>query len=304
MLSENTMENLRSISKRSSSCVLFDEPLAKHTTISIGGPAEALYMPSDPEELSELLEFLRRESIDFFVLGNGSNVLVPDDGLDKVVIKLQGTYFEKKVFTDNYVTAGAGTKLSSLIKECRKRGLSGLEGLIGIPGTVGGALFRNASYKSSISDPLVKVLVIDRDSELRWIDKEEISFTYRASSFGKAEIILEAIFCLDSQPRDSIDQRMKEYFKEKLESQPLGARTLGSVFKNPGEDDRKSWELIDKCGLRGRLRGGAKVSQKHANFIVNTGGATSQDFKTLLDEVSSAVKEKFSIELTPEVEIL
>ena len=176
--------------------------------------------------------------------------------------------------------------------------------MIGIPGTVGGALFRNASYKSAISDSLVKVLVIDRDSELRWIEKEEVSFTYRTSSLGKSDIILEAVFCLNSQPQDSIHQRMMEYFKEKSASQPLGERTLGSVFKNPGEGVDKSWKLIDKCGLRGRSCGGAKISEKHANFIVNTGGATSKDFKTLLDEISSQVKRKFSIELTPEVEIL
>ena len=303
MLKGNGRTFLRSLADEYGGRMLFDEPLKGHTTVSIGGPADVLYMPSTPEELSELVTYLKKENLTFLVLGNGSNVLIPDTGIRGVVISLKGTSFDKKIFEGNSVAAGAGLDLSVLISDSCAHGLSGLEGLIGIPGTVGGAIATNASYKSPVSEHLVKVRVLAADGKIKWLDKKDIEFTYRASSLGRDVIILEALFDLSEESADVLKERMQAYFKEKIETQPLEGRTLGCVFRNPPGSGKRSWELIDMCGMRGRSLGGVKVSEKHANFLINTGGGTSGDFMALVNEIHDAVKEKFSVDLEPEIEI-
>jgi UDP-N-acetylmuramate dehydrogenase len=225
--------------------------------------------------------------------------------MDAVVITLSGGPFREVKFEGGSVTAGAGAELAELISDCCERGLSGLEGLVGVPATVGGAIMTNAGYLSTISDRLVRVDCLDNSGNVISIDKGDIDFGYRRCSLGKDWIVVGAVFCLEegTSPR-VLKEKVKEYFLDKMSRQPLEKKTLGCVFKNPGNDSRKSAELIDMAGMKGERSGGAEVSGKHANFIVNTGDANAADMVCLVEEVKRKVMEKFSIELEPEIEIL
>jgi UDP-N-acetylmuramate dehydrogenase len=229
---------------------------------------------------------------------------MPDDGLQAVIIDLGNRIFMRKEFKGKKILSGAGVKLRSLISDCCMRGLSGLEGLVGIPATVGGALVTNASYHAAISDCLESVRVLDERGEVKWTKKELLKFGYRSSSFRKGEIILEAIFSLKEDAPEKLKKRLKANFSEKMERQPLDKKTLGCVFKNPPEGEYTSGELIEMAGLKGASRGDAQVSEKHANFIINNGMATAHDVMMLIDEVKRKVREKFSIGLETEIEIL
>jgi len=284
--------------------VLFDHPLREHSTISIGGSADAWCAPADLDELSGILAFLNSEGIRTIVLGNGSNTLMPDEGLRGVVINLSGKPFRRVENNGEMVTSGAGACLGGLIKYCCDKGLGGLEGLAGIPATVGGAACMNASYRSEVSERFVKAQVVRPDGRAEWVGKKDIRFGYRNSSLKGEGVITAAVFALErADPRD-LRSRMTGYFAEKLEKQPLGKRTLGCVFKNPSKTGYSSGELIDRSGMKGLSAGGARVSKKHANFIVNEGSAGSGDVLTLISEVRERVREKFLLELEPEIEIM
>jgi len=283
---------------------MFDEKLSSHNTMRVGGTVSAWYMPGSPEELVQVTDYLRDAGERTVVSGNGSNVLMPDGNLEAVVISLSGDWFTRKVFEGDIVSVGAGEKLSSLISECCARGLSGMEGLVGIPGTVGGALLMNAAYRSAISAPLLRVRVLDGKGRIRWLERDELVFGYRRSSFEKDDILIEAVFRLKEVPLADIRERLREYFLEKLNSQPMDEKTLGCVFKNPRGSSLKSAQMIDMAGLKGLRCGGAVVSLKHANFIVNTGNATARDVKLLISEIQDKVRATFSVELEPEIEII
>ncbi|MGB3057709.1 MAG: UDP-N-acetylmuramate dehydrogenase [Candidatus Omnitrophota bacterium] len=304
MLKEKQRNRLCDLCQKTGSSIVFGETLAEHSTISIGGEAVAWLIPSDLEALKEVRRFLEDSGILSVVTGNASNVLFPDKGLEAVVINLSSAFFSKKEFKERKVTAGAGLDLRSLLSDCCRRGLSGLEGLAGIPATVGGAVFMNASYLTAISDRLEKVLVLDENSGIRWVEKKDLRFAYRSSSLGRKNIVVEAVFSLDEMPPDDLKKKLRMNFLEKMERQPLDERTLGCIFKNPPGGRHKSGELIDIAGMKGVQRGGARVSDKHANFIVNTGKATSEDVVSLIGEIREKVREKFKIELETEIEIL
>jgi UDP-N-acetylmuramate dehydrogenase len=259
------------------------------------------FVPSCIESLREARLLLNAATI--ATIGNGSNVLFPDGGLE-AVINLNNGFFVKKEFEGRKVLAGAGVNLGGFISDCCQRGLSGLEGLVGIPATVGGALATNASYETAISDYLESIRVMDEKGDARWIKKNDLRFGYRSSSLKKNEVILEAVFTLTEMSPEGLKNRIRANFCGKKHRQPLNEKTLGCVFKNPEGSEYRAGELIEKAGMKGSRVGDAQVSQVHANFIVNSGNATASDVVALIEEVRQKVREKFSIELELEIEIL
>ncbi|MGB2601926.1 MAG: UDP-N-acetylmuramate dehydrogenase [Candidatus Omnitrophota bacterium] len=304
MLNKGTRERLLKICESGASRVIFDEPLCEHSTIAIGGKVLAWVRVSSPEDLVGVNRALKSVGARSIVVGNCSNMLFPDSVLDAAILELTGEAFRKLDFDGGTACVGAGVMLADLISYCCDRGLSGMEGLVGIPATVGGALANNASYLSSVSDRLVSVRVLDRGLNAEWIEKEDIEFGYRYSSLKSEGTILEAVFKLEEGDPAGLKQRLKKLFLDKKEKQPLGKKTLGCVFKNPDEGDITSGEIIDKAGMKGSRVGGAIVSVKHANFIENAGGASAADVCSLITKVKSTVKEKFEVELEPEIEII
>lgn len=306
MLDDRVRDRLKRLCGTDGGKVIFDHPLCGHSTIAIGGNASAWYVPSSLEELREAKIFLKDSGVRTMVIGRGSNLLIPDEGLDAVIISLSNAFFGEIGFTARGIaTVGAGADLGGLIASCCARGLAGMEGLIGIPATVGGALATNASYRTAISDRLSRLLALGPDGKLKWLEREELNFEYRSSPVDRDEIVLRAEFSLDEAPPEVLRKKCRDYFAEKRRAQPLDRKTLGCVFKNPvGDNGRTSGELIDAAGLKGARRGGALISERHANFIVNSGGANCRDVKALMDQARSRVRKRFSIELEPEIEIL
>jgi len=304
-MNSEVKNTLRDISRKYDSAIFFDEPLRRYNTVGIGGDVEVLYMPGSMDEFSEARKILSSSGTKMVVLGSGSNLLITDDRLDAVAVKLNGGVFSEIKIKRAHVAAGASVRLEKLIKSVCASGLSGMEGLVGIPATVGGALKNNASYMTSISECLEKVLVVDKDGEKRWMHKKEIDFGYRYSSFSEGDVILRAVFFLKTADPYDLDKKTKLYFQDKKDKQPIDKKTLGCVFKNPESPSGLSAsEMIDKTGLKGRCRGGAIVSEKHANFIINFNKASSEDYLGLMEEIKAGVKDKFDVDLTPEIEVL
>ncbi|KJJ85807.1 UDP-N-acetylenolpyruvoylglucosamine reductase [Candidatus Omnitrophus magneticus] len=298
---KDTLTNTASIY---GSYLSFNEPLSKHSTIRTGGNAYAWYAPTNLEELLETVKFLRKNNIRIVIAGGGSNILFPDGYIDAVFINLSVGYFERIVFDGTTVTAGSGARLSKLIAESVDNGLSGMEGLIGIPGTVGGAIIGNAGHKIEISKYLVSVTIIDKNNGLHILGKEDISFGYRKSSFTVEDIIVEASFELArEEDRAILRARLREYLAGKLKTQPMADKTLGCIFKNP-DSIYKSAQLIEMAGLKGVRKGGAVISTKHSNFIVNDGSATSSDVLALINVAREEIKSKFNIIIEPEIKFL
>lgn len=304
MIDSGIRSELGELCKGRGGCVFFDHPLSENSTIGIGGRAAVWYEPSSFEELCEAKVVLEDRGAEVMVVGDGSNVLFPDDGMDAVMIRLSAAPFKKIEFDGGTVRVGAGASLARLVSECCKKSLAGFEGLAGVPGTLGGALTGNAGNSDDISGHLDKVRVLNSGGGMEWLDKNEVSFGYRSSGFDKKSIILEAVFLLDEGNAEDLNKKVRKLILEKSEHQPLGEKTLGCVFKNPVDGEATSGQLIDRCGMKGYRIGGAVVSEKHANFIVNDSGATSGDVTALMGRLKRKVHEKFSIELEPEIKIL
>ncbi|MBU0952279.1 MAG: UDP-N-acetylmuramate dehydrogenase [Elusimicrobia bacterium] len=285
--------------------IKFDEPLAKHTTFRTGGPAAAYLEAKSVENIADALAISKTNSFPVFFIGAGSNVLFSDSGFDGIVIRLKdkfgGLEFIEQA-NNILVKAGAGVTLPLLVKKCADSGASGLEALAGVPGTVGGALVMNAGTRSgTISDKLVKVTIVNSTGALVDLKKEEVVFDYRHSSL-EGQIILFAEFLLAKTPKEAIVKRITENMIKRSETQPLGTLNAGSIFKNP--KNKQAGRIIEDCGLKGFKIGGAQISQKHANFIINTGNAKSSDILQIIDTIKTKVKEKFGIELETEIKIV
>ncbi|OGS26296.1 MAG: UDP-N-acetylenolpyruvoylglucosamine reductase [Elusimicrobia bacterium RIFOXYB2_FULL_48_7] len=285
--------------------VKFDEPLSKHTTYRTGGPAAVFVDARTTEDLRNALEIAKYNDFPFYLLGAGSNTLFSDAGFDGAVIRLKDTFGEI-AFTGLgntfSVRAGAGVALPLLLKKCADSGASGLEALAGIPGTVGGGLVMNAGTRGGcISDKLSKVVIMNPKRSVVTLSKNEVSFAYRHSSLD-GQVILSAEFALDKAPANEIVKRITDNLVQRLETQPLGSMNAGSVFKNPA-GGKPAWQLIDECGLKGYRAGNVQVSEKHANFIINTGSAKSGDILKVIEHVRRKVKEKSGIELELEIKI-
>ncbi|MDD5634189.1 MAG: UDP-N-acetylmuramate dehydrogenase [Candidatus Omnitrophica bacterium] len=304
MLDDRSLKKIKEISSKYKSKVYFDHSLKSHTTIMVGGSALLWHEPVSLEELREMREFLEHTGIAVFVIGNGSNVLIPDEGVNRAVVSLSNKNFRGVSSCGLKLTAGAGAKLSEIISYCSENSLSGFEGMVGIPATLGGALRINASHKCAISDYLESVKLLLKNGKVESVGKKDIKFGYRYSSIDKGAVIVEAVFSLGKDRPAVIKERAREYFTEKLAKQPLEKNTLGCVFKNFSDGKRSSGELIDKAGLKGAAFGDAYVSEKHANFIVNRKCANAKDVINLIKHVREKVEEKFAVKLETEIEII
>ncbi len=294
------MLNLEEIRKIVSGKILINEPLAKYSTFKIGGLADVYLEPANVDELLNLLKYLRNKDVDFIILGNGSNVLISDEGFRGAVINLEfGLNFIR--VEDEYVVAGAGVKLAKFVDFCIENGFKGVEMLAGIPGTLGGAIIMNAgAYSGEISDYLVDVDVI-RDFELVRLKKEECGFGYRTSNLGN-DIVVQARFKFPSGDIEQMRKIRREILIKRNQTQPVNFPNAGSIFKNP--PGSFAGKLIEEAGLKGVQIGGAQISEKHANFIINKGNATAKDVIELIKLARSKVYEKFGVKLELEIRLI
>jgi UDP-N-acetylmuramate dehydrogenase len=277
-----------------------------YTTFRVGGQAEALYEAVDLEVLKRVLAYLDKEHIPYLVVGRGSNILVKDNGLEGLVILLGGSLarVEEKETDDISVLAGAGLHLVELLSYCRSSGLGGLEFLSGIPGTVGGAVVMNAgAFGEEIASRVKEIHVVNTRGDLIVKDRSsELEFSYRKLNMEKGSVIVRVLFRLTSEAEGTVAKRISDYLKRKKESQPLEYPSAGSVFKNPPDD--YAGRLIEKAGLKGKKIGGAMISEKHGNFIVNTGGAKAKDILDLMYLAQETVKKETGIQLEPEIRVV
>lgn len=281
---------------------LFKEPMSYHTTLRVGGKADLLYIPKDLEDFKTVLKVILNEKIPFYVLGNGSNVLVSDKGIKGVVLKTSGSLNAFGI-TKNKLTAWAGANIAMLALHARKKSLSGLEFSEGIPGTIGGSLVSNAgTCFGSIAEILDRVLVLDDLSQELMIENSDLKFGYRSSSFQESKyIILEVFLNLKEEDLTVIKEKMDYLRKKRINSQPK-LPNAGSIFKNT--QGYSAGYLIEKIGAKGLQIGDALVSPLHANFIVNTGKAKAKDVKKIMKYVSKRVYEEFGIKLEPEIVLI
>jgi len=281
--------------------VRINEPLARYTTLRVGGPAEYYVEPRDMDALTGVLSAARRRSMDTFVIGAGSNLLVGDKGIGGIVIRLRGA-FEELDFEDSRCTAGGGVMWPFVIKKSFDSGYSGFEPLAGIPGTVGGLAVMNAGTPGgNISDHLVEAGIIDSAGKLKTLPGKEIEFGYRSSSL-EGSIVTRAVFELEKKPAETILANINAALDRRKGTQPLGTLNAGCVFRNP--EGGHAGKLIEETGMKGRRAGGAVVSRKHANFIINTGNASAGDIYRLIFEIRDAVARKTGVKLELEIKLL
>lgn len=283
--------------------ILINEPLKNHTTFKIGGNADFIVMPQNKSEAVELMRFVIKKSVPYFILGNGSNLLVSDNGFRGVVVKTFGCL--NKITTDgNTVVVEAGVLLSGLSSVLTEKSLSGFEEMSGIPGTFGGAVYMNAgAYGREIKDVLYDVTFIDGNGNLKTLKTEELNLGYRKSIFSEnGGFVLEGTLKLQHGNKEQIKAKVKEITKLRTEKQPLNYPSAGSTFKRP--EGHFAGKLIEDCGLKGYSVGGAKISEKHAGFVINYDNATYEDVINLIDDVKRTVKDRFGVNLESEVKIL
>ncbi|CUM73166.1 UDP-N-acetylmuramate dehydrogenase [Turicibacter sanguinis] len=283
--------------------LLENEPLSKHTTFRVGGPARCLVIPNSKQSLVETMKLINKYELPFKVIGRGSNLLPSDRLFEGIIVKCDKGLDHVEI-DGTQVTVGAGVSTILLANKVAKCELAGLEFISGVPGSVGGAIYMNAgAYNREIQDVLVKALILDEAGELKWLTVEEMGFSYRQSILQthKNWIVVEAVLQLEKGSYEEIMELMKARKVRRIESQPTNLPSAGSTFRNPLP--HYSWQLIEKSGLRGVRIGGAEVSQKHCNFIVNVGGATATDIYELIQHVQAVVFEKHGIQLHPEVEM-
>lgn len=278
---------------------LLNEPLSKHTTFKIGGPAKLWAEPVNVDELKRVLEDIRNEELDYKVIGNGSNILAKDKGIPWAIIKLGS--FKELVICNNILKAGAGVSLNSLVRFSLEKNLSGLEFLAGIPGTVGGAIKTNTgAHGSEMADVIKEVGVVDKEGNVHTIPREKINFRYRYSDIREDFIILSAKFSLSKSSCEKMDKNIEKILEKRNAVFSIEYPNAGSIFKNI--NGTKAGELIDNLGLKGKTFGRAMVSEKHANIIVNLGGATAKDVKGLIKYIQDTVYAKTGMKLELEIE--
>lgn len=278
-----------------------NQPLAKLVWWRVGGPADAFVTVKDVAELAAVVRVARTHDLPIVALGNGSNTLVSDDGVDGIVLRMAGE-FSTSVRTDDILDVGAGLKLTVLLNRAEKQGWAGLDALAGIPGTVGGAVRMNAGTSlGEIGDTLVDIDVVRPDGTLATLSRDELAPTYRHTELPDGTIITRARIRISDDDGSSA-QRLRAFLDRRKATQPLDMPSCGSTFTNPPGDH--AGRLIDAAGLKGFAIGGAQVSPKHANFIVNTGDATAVNIRDLIEHVLSTVEAEFSVRMRPEVVML
>ncbi len=285
------------------SAVVYHEPMAKHTTWRIGGPADILAIPEDISQIEELLRLAIGHQIPYFVLGRGSNLLVRDGGIRGLVIKL-GEAFSGYAIDGNEMTVKSGRTIVSTAHVAMKNGLSGLEFATGIPGTVGGAVVMNAgAHGSEMKDVLKWVQVLTPGGEVKFRSVGELDFHYRSSALrDSGDVVLSATFALASDNVEEMLAKVKRWSMRRQATQPLSFPSCGSVFRNPAGDHAA--RLIEVAGLKGKRIGDAMISDLHANFIVNLGHASAEEVMALMEYAKQQVLWQFGIELIPEVRLV
>lgn len=279
----------------------YDVPLQRYTSFRTGGAAEIFVEPENTAELKKVLQFCKDEQKKVFIFGKGTNLLVNDNGVKGVVIHLGGVDFKRIERNGRYVSSGAGVNLPQFIRKTALWGLGGLEVLAGIPGSVGGAVMMNAGGKyGDISDTISSLTTMTFDGKITNLNRKDVEFAYRECNLSK-QIVVNVEFTLKESKIEVVLEKMDEIYKEKKEKQPLSTFNAGSIFKNT--QHFKAAELIDKANLKGQKVGGAVVSEKHANFIVNTGNATSADILELIKIIKETIKKKYNVSLEQEIQI-
>ncbi|GFH88902.1 MAG: UDP-N-acetylmuramate dehydrogenase [Lachnospiraceae bacterium] len=280
--------------------ILFDEPMSRHTTFRVGGAAKCLIKVNNKEQMKKLIPYLHMTGQNFFILGNGSNLLVGDKGYSGILVKL-GEGMESVTVEGERMKISAGTLLSKAASAARENELTGMEFASGIPGTVGGAIVMNAgAYGGEMKQIVESVEVMNMEGEILVLDNDTMEFGYRKSVIkSRPFIVLETVLCLQKGKQEEISSKMEELSRLRREKQPLEYASAGSTFKRP--EGYFAGKLIMDAGLRGFSIGGAKVSEKHCGFIVNSGNATAADIREVIDEVQKCVKAKFGVTLEREV---
>ena len=292
--------------------ILWDSPMSRFSSLKVGGPAEAILFAENHAELQNLVGWLHDNNVGWQVIGRGSNILVPDEGLPGVVIFLDGEFARFETIEDSLtatdketvrIRAGGGCLLPKLVRHCITNGLAGLEFAIGIPGSVGGAVVMNAgAWGHEIGELIDTATVMDGNGAIVIAKKEGLGLAYRKWGMSPATILLSATFVLTKGDQHSIEAESQRYQALRKQKQPLGMASAGSFFKNP--PGQPAGRLIEEAGLKGFKIGDAMVSDQHANFIINTGKASANDIFSLMQEVQDTVYKRFGIKLEPEVHIL
>ncbi|MCZ6804542.1 MAG: UDP-N-acetylmuramate dehydrogenase [Proteobacteria bacterium] len=278
------------------------EPMFRHTSWKTGGDADYYYRAADSDDLSVFISGLPRD-MPVTWIGFGSNLLVRDGGIPGAVISVVGVLDDLEITNETEITVGAGIPCAKAARFAARAGLGGVEFLAGIPGSMGGALAMNAgAYGGEIWRYVKQAETINRNGERKIYTKDQLDIAYRSVSLPENEWFIACHFELEISDRDTVERRISTMLSERAEAQPLGQHSCGSVFRNPADDHAA--RLIDSCGLKGTGVGGATVSEKHANFIINSGNATSLDIEQLIELIQATVYEKYAVKLIPEVRII
>ena len=280
------------------------EPMSKHTTFKIGGAADTYVKVTSASKLSAILKECVESDVDYMIIGNGSNLLASDDGYHGVVLRLDGDFRKMALVDEDTIYCGAGATLAALCKYALSCGLSGLEFAWGIPGTVGGAVFMNAgAYGGEMKDVVYSVNHVTPEGETGRTEKDDLQFGYRTSVYRKNKAIITGVTLkLKKGDPEEIRAKMDDFLGRRSSKQPLEYPSAGSVFKRP--EGAYAGALIEQCGLKGHSHGGAQVSEKHAGFIINTGGASANDVKALVREIQTKVYDETGYTLECELIIL
>ena len=285
--------------------ISFDFPMAQLTTFRVGGLVDAIYEARQLKELSLVVAFLSKEGIPYLIVGGGSNLLIGDDGLEGMAILLRGPLasIEQERKDSICILAGAGLPIADLLSRCRGLGLGGIEFLAGIPGTVGGAVVMNAgAFGKEIGANVIKLEVITHLGDIIEQDEAQLKFLYRGLEMEKGDVVVRARIELKKESVEIVSKRISDYLKRRKKSQPLEYPSAGSVFKNP--PGHYAGRLIEDAGLKGKRIGGAMISDKHANFIVNLGQAKARDILDLLLLAQQEVRKKRGVNLEPEIQVV
>lgn len=280
-----------------------NEPMALHTTFKIGGPARLAVFPKNENEISKVIKKCKEENVRYMVVGNGSNLLVADEGIDAVVILLGKEFGEVKLIDDTTIFAEAGAPLMKVCRFALENGLSGLEFAYGIPGSCGGGAFMNAgAYGGELGDVMFRCDHIDQDGNKGSLEGDDLKLAYRHSAYYENGcVITGAYFKMQKADKEEIKAKMNDYMSRRRDKQPLEYPSAGSTFKRP--EGNFAGALIEQCGLKGTSVGGAEISTKHAGFVINKGGATCKDVLDLCKKVADTVKAEKGIDLEMEVRV-
>ena len=284
--------------------IKYNEPMKKHTTMKVGGPCDCMVEPSSIEEIQKVLEYVKENNIKYYIMGNGSNLLVKDEGVHALIIKIANKFSGFEV-NGEHIKAYSGCSVPKLSQIAKENSLSGLEFACGIPGSVGGGIRMNAgAYGSEMVNVVEKVGFLDENGNLNEIDGKDANFTYRHSMFveNPEYVVVYAIYKLQKGNKEEISRVMEENMNSRKQKQPIEYPNFGSVFKRP--EGYFVGKLVDDCGLKGYKIGGAQVSTKHSGFMINIGDATCKDVLDLIEYVKEKVYEKFNVKLQEEVVIL